>query len=78
MATKAIRFDLEAYSRLKQAKAKGESFSQAIKRLVKPPIDVDAWLKSIRGNPLNNEAVEAVDLAVSRRNQASRRRTRAE
>jgi predicted CopG family antitoxin len=70
MATKTITIDLEAYGRLKRA-----SFSQAIKRLVHPPLNVEAWLDRIRREPMSPEALEAVELAVALRRRG-RRRTR--
>jgi hypothetical protein len=39
MATKTITVDLEACKRLKQAQKPRESFSQTIKRVVRPPVD---------------------------------------
>jgi predicted CopG family antitoxin len=42
MARKTIRINLEAYERLKNHKKPSESFSQTIKRVVRPPFDVDA------------------------------------
>jgi predicted CopG family antitoxin len=38
MTRKTIRLDMEAYSRLKGAKSKNESFSQAIKRIFRDDI----------------------------------------
>ncbi len=72
-ATKTISLDLEAYNRLKKAKKKEESFSEAIKRLVRPPFDVEAWLKRIEDHPLSDEACEAIEQAVAHRSKYPRR-----
>ena len=74
MATKTISIDLEAYSRLKRAKARSESFSMAIKRIVRPPFDLEAWLKMLRRNPLSEDAYRAIEAAVARRGSGRRRR----
>ena len=74
MATKTISIDLEAYSRLKRAKARSESFSSAIKRIVRPPLDVEEWLEKLRRHPLSDAAFRAVERAVARRGSGRRRR----
>jgi len=75
MATKTISVDLEAYSRLKKARRENESFSDAIKRIVRPPFDFKAWLKLVRSNLLSDEAVRAIEKQVAhRRNRSNRER----
>ncbi len=73
MATKTITIDMEAYRRLKGAKKDGESFSQTIKRVVRPPVDVTAWFSKMRSNPMSREALEAVEKAIRARAVRSRR-----
>jgi predicted CopG family antitoxin len=67
MATKTISIDLDAYERLKQAKRPNESFSEAIKRLVAPAMDVAAWLRELDENPLSDRAAKAIRKAIRSR-----------
>jgi predicted CopG family antitoxin len=77
MATKTISIDIEAYRRLKSVKENGESFSQTIKRIVRPPIDFEKWMASLERDPLSDRAVEAVEAVVrARRDGRNRRRSR--
>ncbi len=73
MATKTITIDLEAYKRLKGNKKENESFSAVIKRIIKPPFDVDAWFKQLQGTKLSDEFVNAVEEQVAGRLRRSRR-----
>jgi len=74
MATKTISIDLEAYRRLKGAKRGEESFSQTIKRVVRPPFDLRAWLVGIERNRMSREALDGVEEALEGRAIRSRRR----
>jgi len=51
MATKSIMIDVEAYERLNTVRREDESFSRVIKRVVRPPVDVDAYLAHLDGGP---------------------------
>jgi predicted CopG family antitoxin len=77
MAMKTITLDVEAYKRLSEVTREGESFSQAIKRLIPKPSDIDAWVRRIESNPLSPAAIAAVeDQIKQRRKPHSRRRGR--
>ena len=77
MAVKTITVDLEAYRRLASVKRQGESFSQAIKRVIQKPFDVDAWVRRIGSNPLTPRAIAAVEDQIKQRRRPQNRRRRA-
>jgi len=72
MATKTISLDLEAYERLKDAKRADESFSEAVKRLVPPTVDIEDWFDELDRDPLDPETVRAVEEVVANRSRAPR------
>jgi predicted CopG family antitoxin len=73
MATKTISIDVEAYERLKSVQKPEESFSQVIKRVIRPPIDVGAWLDLLRRHPISKAAGDAIEEQVRRRRQPAKR-----
>ncbi|MBI4862264.1 MAG: hypothetical protein HY815_18700 [Candidatus Riflebacteria bacterium] len=73
MATKTISIDLEAYRRLARARSGDESFSRVIKRVVRPPFDLEAYLSRIDAQPMSPEAIEAIEAQVSQRDRRSKR-----
>ena len=67
MATKTISLDLEAYRRLKGEKLKGESFSDVIKRVIQPPLDLETWFRDIQAHPLSRKAIKAIERQIAER-----------
>ena len=75
MATKTISIDTEAYDRLVRVRKDNESFSQAIKRVVPPPLDVEAYIEKLRAlRPLGDEAIDAIEEQIEGRRRRSRGR----
>ena len=74
MATKTIRIDVDAYERLKSVQKPAESFSQTIKRVVRKPVDLEAWFAAMDRAPLSKQAATAIGRHVKTRHSRSRRR----
>ena len=74
MATKTISIDLEAYDRLRSVRQDRESFSQTIKRVVKPPFDYEAFRKRLEGLALSDQAAEAIEEQIRSRRRPSNRK----
>jgi predicted CopG family antitoxin len=73
MATKTISIDVEAYDRLTKVRRKNESFSQVIKRVVKPPFDFKAWLKQVEKLSIGEDAASAIETQIANRDRPSGR-----
>jgi predicted CopG family antitoxin len=73
MATKTISIDLEAYERLRSLRHENESFSQVIKRVVKPPFDLEAFRRKLADASLSDEAIEAIEQHIEDRHKPSNR-----
>ena len=73
MATKTISIDLEAYRRLARVRREHESFSQVIKRVVRPPLDVDSFLAELDTVGMSPKAIAAVEGHLRRRHRPSNR-----
>ena len=73
VTTKTITIDTEAYRRLRMVRRKDESFSRVIKRVVRPPLDVDAYLARLDAAPLSPEAAKAIEKRATTRRTRTRR-----
>lgn len=76
MATKTISLDIEAYDRLCAVRREHESFSEAIKRVVRRPLRPDELMEVFTNNPLSPSAAEAVKRQVARRRRSKSRGSR--
>jgi hypothetical protein len=60
MATKTITIDVDAYERLKSVQKPTESFGQTIKRVVRKPINLNAWFAAMDRAGLSRQAANAI------------------
>ena len=71
--TKTITIDMAAYERLKQVQREHESFSQIIKRVVRPPLDIQDYMRRLDASPMSRRAAAAIEEHIERRHERSRR-----
>jgi predicted CopG family antitoxin len=71
--TRSIQLDDDAYTRLKEARRENESWSEVIKRLVRPKPSLPEVLSILRKFGPSAETLDAVDESVSRRRQPRKR-----
>ncbi len=74
METKTIALDLEAYELLRRRKRKGESFSDAVKRVARAARPLSEFAGAWRKH-LSDADIEAIEKAIARGREADRDRT---
>jgi predicted CopG family antitoxin len=67
MPTKNIRIDMEAYRRLRSVRRDKESFSQTIKRVVKPSFAYEAFRKRLESLSISEKAAKAIEEQIRNR-----------
>jgi len=73
MSTKTITIDVEAYKRLKSVRNGNESFSQIIKRVIKPPLDLKNFQKRLEKNRMSDRALKVIEKHIENRHKSSTR-----
>ena len=73
METKTIALDREAYELLKRRKRKGESFSEAVKRIARRARPLSDFAGTWRRH-LSVDDIEAIEAAIARGRDADRDR----
>ena len=73
MATKTVSIDLVAYDRLVSVRKGNESFSEIIKRVVPPPLNVEEYCKALGSRPLSDRAIQTIEMHIRRRRTATKR-----
>lgn len=67
MNGKTIVIDPEAYSRIEQARGKGETASDVIKRFIRPVRSVEEILRVMQKARISTKTIEAIDESAIRR-----------
>jgi predicted CopG family antitoxin len=62
-----IEIDREAYQRLAEAQAEGETISEVIKRCVRPPRPAEDVLRMMRRAAVSPATLQSIDESASRR-----------
>lgn len=69
--TGTIEIDQEAYKTLERARGAGESFSEVIKRCVRPRLSADEVLQAMRGARISSSTLKAIEESAVRRRRTS-------
>jgi predicted CopG family antitoxin len=76
MAVKTITLDLDAYETLRRLKREGQSFSEVVKERLGSRSTARDLLEAVRGAPLAEETLDAIERQVSERRRSPARRPR--
>jgi predicted CopG family antitoxin len=66
-----VVIDREAYERLAEARGAGESFSEVIKRCVRPRQSADEILRAMRGARISSSTLRSIEASAVRRRRAA-------
>jgi predicted CopG family antitoxin len=66
-----VELDREAIRRLKTARMEGESFSEVIKRLVRPRRTAQEIVRAMRQAAVSNATLQLIDESASRRRRSA-------
>jgi len=70
---KSLQIDREAYRRLEDARSENESFSEVIKRCVRPRQTAEEVLAAMRRAPISSSTLQQIEESASRRRRAAHR-----
>jgi len=66
-----LEIDREAYERLEEARGEDESFSEVIKRYIRPRQTADEILRIMRRAAVSPSTLRSIDESVARRRQSA-------
>jgi predicted CopG family antitoxin len=62
-----VKIDRDAYERLEEARSAGESFSEVIKRCVRPRQSAEGVLRAMRAARISSSTLRSIEESAARR-----------